>query len=223
MKKYLNVDISSGNSRPQSSQSTYTLPMKRPASSLASARPKQDESHPRPATSTGHHRSASSSSLASAKSLPAKALSRSEMKPTISTLTGQPVAGPSSKHRDNMPPPAIVPQRRQQVPSHPRVPTKRPLLAGQLDPKVVERPPEASSSRAAAQILRPGSTQPSGPPVKQSAGPLRVEAITAKERLLGGPQRVLLPEVQPPPAPSKPLLVPQGKKVSAEVQGISRR
>ncbi|KAI0297202.1 hypothetical protein BC826DRAFT_967850 [Russula brevipes] len=219
MKKYLNVDIPSGNSRPQSSQSTYTLPVKRPASSLASAPPEQ-ESHPRPATSTGHHRSASSSSLASAKSLPAKVLSRSEMK---STLTGQPVAGPSSKRRDNMPPPAVVPQRRQQVPSHPQVPIKRPLLAGQVEPKVIERPPEAYSSRAAAQILRPGSTQLSGPPVKQSAGPLRVESMAVKERLLGGPQRVLLPEVQPPPALSKPPLVPQEKKVSAEVQGMSRR
>jgi hypothetical protein len=223
MKKYLNIDIPSGNSRPQSSQSTHVLPATRPISSLASAPSKWEEPHPRPATSMAHHRSASSLALAPTKSstVMGPKLMRSETEPMIAPPIGHSAAGPSLKHRDNIPP-AIVPQRRQQAPSVSQTPMERPVTTGRLEPKVAARPQEACSSRAATQILRPGSTQPFAHPPKHYVGPLRAEAITVKERL-GGPQRVLLPEAQRPSAPPKPLLASQEIKVSAEVEVVFRR
>jgi hypothetical protein len=218
MKKYLSIDIPSGNSRPQSSQSTHVLPATRPISSLASAPSKWEEPHPRPATSMAHHRSVSSSALAPTKSSTAvvSKLTRSETEPKIAPPIGCSVAGPSLKRRDNIPPPAIVPQRRQ------RAPTERPVSTGRPELKVAARPQEACSSRTVTQILRPESTQPFPPPPKQYAGPLRAEAMTVKE-MLGGPQRVLMPGAQRPPAPPVPLLASQETKVSAEVEVVFRR
>jgi hypothetical protein len=223
MKKYLNIDILSGNSRPQSSQSTYTLPATRPTSSLASGPPKRDEPPPRPATSMAHHRSASSSRLASTKSSAtiASKFTRNETEPIIAPPHEQSAAGPSSKRKDDMPPPAIVPQRRSQPPAGPQVPLKRPGPMGRPDPKVAERPPEGSTSRTATHILRPESTHPSALLVKPHAGPQRVEAMTSKERLLGEAQRILLPETQQPQGPPKPPLACQ--KVSADVQAVPMR
>ncbi|KAH9985971.1 hypothetical protein BJV74DRAFT_546299 [Russula compacta] len=96
------------------------------------------------------------------------------------------------------------------------------MSTGQPETKVAMRPPETASSKMATQILRPEATQPPAPPLKQYAGPLRVEA-TIKERLLGGAQRVLLPDVQQPPIPLGPLLAPEDKKASAEVQAVPGR
>ena len=226
MKKYLNIDISSGNSRPQSSQSTYSLPTARPTSSLAPAPPKREEPHPRPATSMSHHRSASSSTLASTKSAAAAAppkLTRSETEPMIVPPNRQSATRPSSKRNDNMPPPAILPQRRQQVPSEPQVPPERPVLPGRPEPNAAERPPDASTSRTATNILRPESTQPSAPLPKQPAGPLRVEALSIKDRLLGGAQRVLLPEAQQPPGLPRAPVAHEEKNVSADVQAVPKR
>jgi len=120
-----------------------------------------------------------------------------------------------------MPPPTIVPQRRQQAQSGPQAHTEHPVGTGRPQLKVAARPQEAGSSKAATQILRPESTQTFAPPLKQYAGPLRVEAITVKGRSL--PQRVLLSESQRPPAPAKPLLTSQEMKVSAEVEVVFRR
>ena len=222
MKKYLNIDITSGNSRPQSSQSNHVLPVTRPISSLASAPSKWEEPHPRPATSMAHHRSASSSAFAPTKFSTAAAskLTHSETEPMIAPPIGHFVAGPSLKHRDNIPP-AIIPQHRQQAPLGSQALTERPVPTGRLELKAPARPQEAGSSRAATQILRPESTQPFAPP-KQYAGPQRAEAITVKERS-GGPQRVLLPDAQRPPASSKPLLASQDMKVSAEVEVVFKR
>lgn len=222
MKKYLNIDITSGNSRPQSSQSTHAVPATRPISSLASAPSKWEDPHPRPATSMAHHRSVSSSALASTKSSTAAAskLTRNETEPMKAPSIGHPAAGPSLKRRDNIPP-AIAPQHRQQAPSEPQAIMGRPVLTGRPEFRVAARPQEACSSRMATQILRPDSTQPFAP-AKQYAGPQRAEAITAKERS-GGPQRVLLPDAQRPPAPSKPPLVSQDMKVSAEVEVVVKR
>jgi hypothetical protein len=221
MKKYLNIDILSSNSRPQSSQSAYTLPATRPASSLASGPPKREEPPPRPATSMAHHRSASSSRLASAKLTIAMAskLTRSE---TGSTVTRS-VAGPSSKRNDNMLPPVIVPQRRPQAPSGPKVPLTRPGPIGPPELKTAERPLEVSISRTATHILRPESTQSSAPPLKQHMGPQRVEAMVSKDRLLGGAQRILLPDTQGPSGPPKPLYAHQEKKVSAAAKLVPTR
>jgi hypothetical protein len=221
MKKYLNINIPAGNSRPQSSQSTHVLPATRPISSLAAAPSKWEEPHPRPATSMAHHRPASSSALVPTKSSTTMALNltRSETEPTIVPPMGHSAAGPSLKHRDNILP-AIVPQRRQQVPSVLQAPMERPVSTGRPEPKFVMRPQEACSSRAATQILRPGSAQPFAHPPKQYAAPLRAEAIT-KERL-GGPQRVLLSDAQRPSAPSKPLLSSQEMKVSADAEVFRR-
>jgi hypothetical protein len=223
MKKYLNIDIA-GNSRPQSSQSTHVLPATRPTSSLATAPSKWEETRSRPATSMARHRSASSSAPAPTKSSTAIAskLTRSEAEPVIAPNIGQSAAGPSSKNRDNMPPPTIVPQRRQQTQSEPQAPG-HPASIGRPQLKVAARPQEASSSKMATKILRPESTQTFAPPPKHYAGPMRAEAITVKEKLLGGPQRVLLPEAQRPPAPSKPLLTSQETKVSAEVEVVFSR
>jgi hypothetical protein len=222
MKKYLNIDIPTGNSRPQPSQSTHVLPATRPISSLAAAPSKWEEPHPRPATSMAHHRPASSLALVPIKSSTTMApkLTRSETEPTIVPPIGHSAAGSSSKHRDNISS-AIAPQRRQQAPSVLQAPMERPVSTGRPEPKVAVRPQEACSSRAATQILRPGSTQPFAHPPKQYAAPLRAEAIT-KERL-GGPQRVLLPDAQRPSAPSKPLLASQEMKVSADVEVVFRR
>jgi hypothetical protein len=224
MKKYLNIDIA-GNSRPQSSQSTHVLPATRPTSSLASAPSKWEETRPRPATSMARHRSESSSAPAPTKSSTAMAskLPRSEAEPIIAPNIGHSAAGPSSKNRDNMPPPAIIPQHRQQAQSEPQAPPEHPAGTGRPQLKVAAQSQEACSSKMAAQVLRPESTQTFAPPPKQYAGPLRAETITVKERTLGGPQRVLLPEAQRPPAPSKPLLMSQETKVSAEVEVVPRR
>ena len=223
VKKYLNIDIA-GNSRPQSSQSNHVLPATRPTSSLASAPSKWEEIRPRPATSMAHHRSASSSALAPTKSSAAVASkpTRSEVE-HIAPSIGHTAAGYSSKNRDNMPPPAFVPQRRQQAHSESQAPMEHPVGTGQPQLKVAARPQEACSSKTATQILRPESTQTFAPPPKQYAGPLRAEAITVKERSSGGPQRVLLLEAQRPLAPSKSLLTSQETKVSAEVEVVSRR
>jgi hypothetical protein len=223
MKKYLNIDIA-GNSRPQSSQSTHALPTTRPTSSLAPAPSKWEETCPRPATSMARHRPTSSSAPAPTKSSTAMAskLTRIETEP-IAPITGHSAAGPSSKNRDNMPPPAIVPQRRQQTQSEPQAPMEHLVGTGRPQLKVAARPQEACSSKTATQILRPESTQTFAPPPKQYAGPLRAGTITVKERSLGGPQRVLLPEAQIPPAASNPLLTSQETKVSAEVEVVFRR
>ena len=224
MKKYLNIDIASGNSRPQSSQSTYSLPTARPTSSLALAPPKREEPHPRPATSMSHHRSASSSTIASTKSAavaPSK-LTRSETEPMIAS-NRQPAVRPSSKRNDNMPPPAIVPQHRQQVPSEPQVHPERPAPPIRPEPNVAERLPEASTSRASRHIFRPDSTQPSAPLPKQHAGPLRVDALSIKDRLLGGAQRVLLPEAQQPLGLPRAPVAHEEKNFSADVQVIPKR
>ena len=220
MKKYLNIDIA-GNSRPQSSQSTHALLATRPTSSLAPAPSKWEETRPRPATSMARHRSASSSAPAPAKSSSTMTskLTRSKAELIIAPAIGHSAAGPLSKNRDNMPPPAIVPQRRQEAQSEPQAPTEHPVGTGRPQLKVAARPQEACSSKMATQILRPESTQM--PPLpKQYTGPLRAEAITVKERSLGGPQRVLLPEAQRPPAP---LLSSQDTKVSAEIEVVFRR
>jgi hypothetical protein len=224
MKKYLNIDIPSGNSRPQSSQSTHTLPATRPTSSLASGPPKREEPPPRPATSMAHYRSAPSSRLATTKSLAAIAskFTRGDPQPITAPPHGQSAVGPSSKRKDDMPPPAIVPQRRPRVPQGPQIPLKRPGPMGRREP-VAERPPDASTSKTATHILRPESTQPSAPLLKSHAGPQRVEAMTSKERLLGEAQRILLPETQQPLGPPKPLLAYQEKKVSADVQAVPMR
>ncbi len=224
MKKYLNIDIC-GNSRPQSSQSTHVLPVTRPGSSLASAPSKWEEPHPRPATSMANHRSTSSSALAPIKSSTGMAtkLSRSETEPIMIPTIGDSATGPSSKHRDNMPPPEVVPQRRQQAPSGSQAPMEHPVHTGRPQLKIAARPQGTYSSKAPTQILRPESTQTSSPLPKQFAGPLRAEPKTFKERSLGGPQRILLPEAQRPPAPSKPLLAPQETKVSPEVEVLFRR
>jgi hypothetical protein len=187
----------------------------RPLSSLASAPSKWEELHPRPATSMAHHRSVSSSALAPTKSSTAVAskLTRSETEPMVVPHTGCSAAGPSLKRRNNIPPPAIVPQRRQQAPTEHTVPTRQPEL------RAAARPQEACSSRTATHILRPESTRPFAPPPKQYAGPLRAEAMTVKEKL-GGPQRVLLPETQRLPAP---LLASQETKDSADVEVVFRR
>jgi hypothetical protein len=168
------------------------------------------------------HRSASSSAPAPTKSSTAMAskLARSEAEPIIAPTIA---ARPSSKSSDDMPPPTIVPQRRQQAQSEPQAHREHPVGAGRPQLKAAARPQEASSSKTATQILRPESTQTFAPPTKQYAGPLRVEAITVKERSLGGPQRVLLSESQRPPAPAKPLLASQETKVSAEVEEVFRR
>jgi hypothetical protein len=226
MKKYLNIDVPSATSRPQSSQSTYSVPATRPTSSMASAPPKRAEPHPRPATSMAHHRSASSSALGS--NAPSAAitskLTRSQTEHTIAPPNGRPVPGPFSKRRDNMPPPDVIPQRRPQATSEQSAPLERPVPIAPPEPKRVERPPEASSSRTATQILRPDSMQPPVPSLKPHVGPLRAETMTIKERLLGGAQRILLPETQQPaPAPPRPLLPPQEKKPSTEVQMLSKR
>ena len=217
MKKYLNIDITSGNSRPQSSQSTHVLPATRPISSLASAPSKWEEPHPRPATSIAHHRSASSSALVPTKTSTAATskLTRGEKEPTMAPPIGHPAAGPSLKRRDNIPP-VIVPQHRQQATSEPQALMGRPAHTGRPEFKAAVRPQEARSSRMATQILRPDSTQPFAP-AKQYAGPQRAEAIAVKERS-GGPQRVLLPEAQ-----SKPLLASQDIKVSAQVEVVFKR
>jgi hypothetical protein len=222
MKKYLNIDITSGNSRPQSSQSTHVVPATRPISSLASAPSKWEDPHPRPATSMAHHRSATSSALSSTKSSTAAAskLTRNETEPMKAQPIGHPAAGPSLKRRDNIPP-AIVPLHRQQAPSEPQVLMGRPVATGRPEFRAAARPQDACSSRMATQILRPDSTQPSAP-TKQHAGPQRAEAITAKERS-GGPQRVLLPDAQRPLAPSKPLLASQDMKDLAEVEVVFKR
>ena len=224
MKKYLNIDIA-GNSRPQSSQSTHVLPATRPTSSLATAPSKWEETRPRPATSMARHSSASSSALAPTKSSMALAsvFTRSEAEPVIAPNIGHSATGPSSKNRGNMPPPAIVPQRRQPAQPEPQAPPGHPADIGRPQLKVAARLQEAYSSKMATQVLRPESTQKSGPALKQYAGPLRAEAITVKERSLGGPQRVLLPEAQRPPAPPKPLLTSQETKDSAEVEVVFSR
>ena len=226
MKKYLNIDVPSAASRPPSSQSTYSLPATRPTSSMAPAPPKRVEPHPRPATSMAHHRSASSSTLAS--NAPSAAitskLTRSQTEHMMAPPNGRPAPGPSSKRKDNMPPPAVIPRRRPQVQPEPSAPLERPSPTVRPHPKGAERPPEASSSRTVTQILRPDSMQPPVPSLKPHAGPLRGETMSIKERLLGGAQRVLLPETQQQaPAPPRPLLPPQEKKTSAEVQIVSRR
>ena len=217
MKKYLNIDIA-GNSRPQSSQSTHILPTTRPTSSLASASSKWEETRHRPATSMARHHSTSYSTHA-----PAKLSTAVEAKPILAPITGHSVAGPSLKNRDNMPPPASVPQRRQQAQSEPQVPMEHPVGTGRPQLRVAARPPEACSSKTATQVLRPESTQTFAPLHKNYAGPLRADAIIVKERSLGGPQRVLLTEAQRPPATSKPLSTSQETKVSAEVEVVVRR
>jgi hypothetical protein len=171
------------------------------------------------------HRSASCSAPAPTKSSTAMAsqLTRSEAEPITAPTIGHSVAGLSSKNRDNMPPPVIVPRRRQQAQSEPQAPMERPVGTGRSQLKVAARPQKTLSLKTSTQILRPESTQTFAPPPKQYAGPLRAEAITVKERSLGGPQRVLLPEAQRPSAPSKPLLTSQEVKVSAEVEIIFRR
>jgi hypothetical protein len=224
MKKYLNIDVTS---RPQSSQSTYSLPATRPTSSMASAPPKRVETHPRPATSMAYHRSASSSALVS-NAPPAAITSkliRSQTEHTMAPPNGWLAPGLSSKGRDNMPPPVVIPQRGLQASSEPPAPLERPVPARRPEPKGAERPPEASSSRAITQILRPDLVQPPIPSsLKPHAGPLRAETISIKERLLGGAKRVPLPETQQQvPAPPKPLLQPQEKKPFTEVQALSRR
>jgi hypothetical protein len=153
----------------------------------------------------------------------ASKLTRSEAEPVMAPNIGHSAAGPSSKNRDNMPPPAIVPQRRQQAQSEQQAPPGHPTGIGRPQLKVAARPQEGCSSKMATQVLRPESTQTFAPPPKQYAGPLRAEAITVKERSLGGPQRVLLPEAQRPPAPSKPLLTSQETKVSTEVEVVFSR
>lgn len=224
MKKYLNIDIA-GNSRPQSSQSTYALPAIRPTSSQAPAPSKWEETRPRPATSMARHRSASSSAPAPtmSSSVMASKRTRSKADPKTAPTIGHSAAGPPSKNRNNMPPPAIVPQRRQQPQSEPQAIMEHPVGTGNPHLKVAARPQEVCSSKTATQILRPESTQTLAPPPKQYAGPLRAGALTVKERLLGGPQRVLLPEAQRPPEPPKPLLTSQETKVSAEVEVVFRR
>jgi hypothetical protein len=224
MKKYLNIDTT-GNSRPQSSQSTHALPATRPTSSLAPAPSKWEETRPRPATSMTRYRSASSSAQAPAKSSKAMASKHacSEAEPITAPTVGHSAPGPSSKNRDNMPPPAIVPLRRQQTQSEPQALIEHPVGTTRPQLNVAARSEGACSSKTATQILRPESTQTLAPLPKQYAGPLRAEAITVKERSLGGPQRVLLPEAQRPPAPSKPLLTSQETKVSTEVEVVFRR
>jgi hypothetical protein len=220
MKKYLNIDVTS---RPQSSQSTYSLPATRPTSSMASAPPKRVETHPRPATSMAYHRSASSSALVS-NAPPAAITSkliRSQTEHTMAPLNGRLASGLSSKDRDNMPPPVVIPQRGLQAPSEPPAPLERPVPARRPEPKA-GRPPEPSSSRVTTQILRPDSVQPPiSSSLKPHAGPLRAETMSIKERLLGGAKRVPLP--QQARAPPKPLLQPQERKPSTEVQFLSRR
>ncbi|KAI0300977.1 hypothetical protein B0F90DRAFT_1917521 [Multifurca ochricompacta] len=229
MKKYLNIDIPSTNSRPQSSQSAYTLPTTRPTSSMASAPPKRVEPHPRPATSMAHHRSTSSSALASSAPLGATApkLTRSQTEHHVAQPNGQSAQAPLSKRRDDMPPPAIIPQRRPQTSSEPQAPPERPILTRRLESNGTERPAGASSSRTTAQILRPESTQPPVALKKSHTGPLRAETMTIKERLLGGAQRVPLPELQqqpppPPPPPPRPIL-PQEKKAPEQVSVVPKR
>jgi hypothetical protein len=225
MKKYLNIDISSGNSRPQSSQSTYSLPTARPTSSLAPAPPMREEPHPRPATSMSHHPSASSSTLASTKSAVAAPpkLTRSETEPMIVPPNRHSAARPSSKRNDNMPPPAIVPQRRQKVPSGPQAPPERPVPPRRPEPNAAKQPPDASTSRTTTHIFRPESTQPPAPLPKQPAGPLRVEALSIKDRLLGGAQRVLLPEAQQPLGVPRAPGAHEEKNVSVDVQVVPKR
>ena len=204
MKKYLNI---AANSRPPSSQSMHTIPTTRPTSSMSSAPPKRVEPHPRPATSLAHHRTASSSSLAPGGM--ALRLTRSRTESTIATSDGASASGPSSKRKEDMPPPAIIPQHRSQG-LEPTAPPERPgppvVRQEPKGPERPERPAEAPSSRSTTtQVQRPDPAHRPAHVPKPQTGPLRAEPTSIRERLLGRGQRVPLPEPQPAPA-SRPQL-----------------
>lgn len=196
MKKYLNI----AHSRPPSSQSTHAIPAPRPTSSLAYAPPKRAEPHPRPATSLAHHRTASSSTLA--PTAPSSKLTRSRTEGTIA------VPDPSSKRKEDMPPPAIIPQHRPQGGAELTAPPERPLPpAVRQETKGPDRPErltEAPSSRSTTtQVQRPDPAQRPVHAPKPHTGPLRAEPTSIRERLLGRGQRAPLPEPKPEP-PSRP-------------------
>ena len=218
MKKYLNI---AANSRPPSSQSMHSIPPKRPTSSMSSAPLKRVEPHPRPATSLAHHRTASSSSLAPGGV--ASRLTRSRTEGTITPSDGTSAPGPSSKRKDDMPPPAIIPHHRSQgtestaPPERPGPPVVRQETKG---PERPERPAEAPSSRSTStQVQRPDPAQRPMHMPKPQTGPLRAEPTSIRERLLGRGQRVPLPEpkTEPQPAPASRPPLPTQEKPGAPV------
>ena len=222
MKKYLNIAV---NSRPASSQSMNTIPTTRPTSSTSTVPPKRVDPHPRPATSLAHHRTASSSSLAPGGV--ASKLTRSRTEGAIAPSDGPPAPGPSSKRKDDMPPPAIIPQHRQQG-LEPTAPPERlvpPVVRQETKgPERPERPAEAPSSRTTStQVQRPDPAQRPAHVPKPQSGPLRAEPTSIRERLLGRGQWMPLPapkpEAQPAPA-SRPL--PTQEK-QTEAPGVPKR
>ncbi len=229
MKKYLNIPA---NSRPSSSQSTHTIPGTRSTSSMSSAPPKRVDPYPRPATSLAHHRSASSSNLApTAPSVEAASkLTRSRTEGTIASSEGPSAPGLSSKRKHDMPPPAIVPQRRPQS-SERRAPPERPVARvvrqETKGPERPERPAEAPSSRpTTAQIQRPDPAQRPVHAPKPQSGPMRTEPASIRERLLGRGQRAPFPEPKPglqPAPPSRPPFPTKEKQVTTEERVVPKR
>ncbi|KAI0267166.1 clasp N terminal-domain-containing protein [Gloeopeniophorella convolvens] len=236
MRKYLNINAPSVNSRPPSQQSTHSLPTTRPASSMATAIPtKRADPLPRPATSIAHYRSASSSALAS-QALPdvatsaASGLTRSQTESTLGRLEAAPFLGPLPKHKHDMPPPDIIPQRRPPQHAEAHAFPGRPTGPMRPEPRAADRP-EPSASRPHAQILRPDATQHAAP-ARPQPGPMRARTMTIKERLLGGARRVPLPEPQPQPSaqpppqsqpPARAPIPPQEKKAAADVPSAPKR
>ncbi|KAH9055057.1 clasp N terminal-domain-containing protein [Lactarius vividus] len=227
MRKYLNIAAAAAaNSRPPSSQSTRTAPAPRPASSMSTAPPKRVEPHPRPATSLSHHRSASSSTLAPSA---ASRLTRSQTEGTIAQLDGPSMPGPSSKRKDDMPPPAIIPQLRPQG-SEPTAPPERPAPPAARQetrgPERPERPASAPSSQSTTtQVQRPDPAQRPVHASKPHIGPLRAEPTSIRERLLGRGQRIPLPEAKTELPQLAPLSRPttQEKRAIAEAPVVPKR
>ena len=216
MKKYLNIVA---NSRPASSQSMHT----RPTSSMSAVPPKRVDPYPRPATSLAHHRTASSSSLAPGGA--ASKLTRSQTDGAIPPSNGPTAPGPSSKRKDDMPPPAIIPHHRPQG-LEPTAPPERllpPVRQETKGPERPERPAEAPSSRSTTtQVQRPDPAQRPAHVPKPQTGPLRAEPTSIRERLLGRGQRMPLPEPkpEPQPAPAARPLPTQEKQAEAPKRSV---
>lgn len=229
MKKYLNVKAtapsSAANSRPPSQQSTRST--SRPASATGASR-HIAEVPVRPATSLSHARSASASYVA-ANSLNASSSSQTAKPVSLSrsmTELARPHAENRPARRNDMPPPAVVPQRRVQVASrvdatsatssdtnnttaatapivqraNSRTEVQR-ILRGPTSVKEPERPPSAA-------VPGPAPARPVYAPMRGEAAqfmpksvPMRPptgQQLTTKEKLMGvvGARRVLMPEPQ---------------------------
>ena len=195
----------------------------RPTSSMSAVPPKRADPHPRPATSLAHHRTASSSSLAPGGV--ALKLTRSQTDGAIPPSNGPTVPGPSSKRKDDMPPPAIIPHHRPQG-LEPTAPPERllpPVRQETKGPERPERPAEAPSSRSTTtQVQRPDPAQRPAHVPKPQTGPLRAEPTSIRERLLGRGQRMPLPEPkpEPQPAPASRPLPTQEKQAEAPKRSV---